>query len=42
MENIAFDSHKNYTFCSVEDEKGNLISERKIQHEKPLALRLPS
>jgi transposase len=34
MENIAFDSHKNYTFCSVEDEKGNLITEHKIQHDR--------
>lgn len=34
MENIAFDSHKNYTFCSVEDERGNIITEHKIQHER--------
>jgi len=34
VENIAFDSHKNYTFCSVEDERGNLITEHKIQHER--------
>lgn len=34
MENIAFDSHKHYTFCSVEDEKGNLLAEHKIRHER--------
>jgi transposase len=34
MENIAFDSHKNYTFCSVEDEAGNIINEHRIEHDK--------
>lgn len=34
MENIAFDSHKNYTFCSVEDETGNIINEHRIEHER--------
>lgn len=34
MENIAFDSHKHYTFCSVEDTLGNLLAEHRIEHER--------
>jgi hypothetical protein len=34
MENIAFDSHKHYTFCSVEDALGNLIAEHRIEHDR--------
>jgi len=34
MENIAFDSHKRYTLCSVEDEKGSIVSEDWIRHER--------
>jgi transposase len=33
MENIAFDSHKHYTFCSVEDSLGKFVTEHKIEHE---------
>lgn len=32
MENIAFDSHKRYTFCRVEDANGRLIEEKRIEH----------
>jgi transposase len=32
MVNIAFDSHKRYTLCSVEDMNGNLIVEQRIPH----------
>jgi hypothetical protein len=34
MENIAFDSHKRYTLCSVEDQKGRILTEQRIEHEK--------
>ena len=34
MENIAFDSHKRYTLCSVEDGKGRILSEDRIKHER--------
>lgn len=34
MEIIAFDSHKRYTVCSVENEKGEIIDERRINHER--------
>ncbi len=34
MKNIAFDSHKRYTLCSVENEKGEIIKEQRIEHEK--------
>jgi transposase len=34
MENIAFDSHKRYTLCSVENEKGQIIKEQRIEHER--------
>jgi transposase len=34
MEIIAFDSHKRYTLCSVENEKGEIIDERRIEHER--------
>lgn len=34
MVSIAFDSHKRYTFSSVEDENGRILDERKIEHEK--------
>ena len=34
MEIIAFDSHKRYTLCSVEDEKGIILSEDRIKHER--------
>jgi len=30
---IAFDSHKRYTFSSVENEKGKIIDERRIDHK---------
>lgn len=32
MENIAFDSHKRYTFCSVENADGVIIEEGRIDH----------
>jgi len=32
--NIAFDSHKRYTFCSVADDQGRLITEGRIEHER--------
>jgi len=34
MENIAFDSHKRYTFCSVEDRRGNIVDEHRIEHNR--------
>lgn len=34
MEIISFDSHKRYTVCSVENEKGEIIDERRIDHER--------
>jgi transposase len=34
MEIIAFDSHKRYTVCSVENEKGEIVDERRIEHER--------
>jgi transposase len=34
MELIAFDSHKRYTLCSVENEKGEIIEEKRIEHER--------
>lgn len=34
MENIAFDSHKRYTLCSVEDGRGMILSEERIGHER--------
>lgn len=33
MERIAFDSHKRYTLCSVEDREGRVLLERRIEHE---------
>jgi transposase len=32
MEIIAFDSHKRYTLCSVEDDSGRVIAEERIDH----------
>jgi len=32
--NIAFDSHKRYTFCSVSDESGGLLHEARIEHKR--------
>jgi transposase len=34
MYNIAFDSHKRYTLCVVEDEKGRILEETRIDHER--------
>jgi transposase len=34
MEIIAFDSHKRYTLCSVENEQGEIIEETRIEHER--------
>ena len=34
MERIAFDSHKGYTLCSVEDERGKILQEQRIEHER--------
>lgn len=34
MENIAFDSHKRYTLCSVEDSSGRRLEEVRIEHER--------
>jgi len=34
MEIIAFDSHKRYTLCSVEDEGGQIMAEGRIPHER--------
>jgi len=32
--NIAFDSHKRYTFCTVSDESGEVVWEGRIEHER--------
>jgi transposase len=32
MVNIAFDSHKRYTLCSVADDQGNVLQEDRIDH----------
>lgn len=34
MENIAFDSHKRYTHCCVQDAGGKIIAEARIPHER--------
>jgi len=34
MQCIAFDSHKHYTWASVEDEMGNILREQRIQHTR--------
>ena len=34
MEIIAFDSHKRYTLCSVEDKDGRIMAEDRIPHER--------
>jgi len=34
MENIAFDSHKRYTICSVMDKEGVLFKEHRIEHQR--------
>jgi len=34
MEIIAFDSHKRYTLCSVEDAQGRVVVEERIEHER--------
>ena len=34
MERIAFDSHKRYILCSVEDERGKILQEQRIEHER--------
>ena len=34
MLNIAFDSHKRYSLCSVEDCDGNLVVEERIEHQR--------
>jgi transposase len=34
MQYIAFDCHKRYTFASVEDERGKLLRESRIEHRK--------
>jgi transposase len=34
MENIAFDSHKRYTICSVEDRSGRILEESRIEHNR--------
>ncbi len=31
---IAFDSHKHYTFARVETDKGKLVQEQRIPHER--------
>ena len=31
---IAFDSHKRYTFCSVADDRGQVLTEARIEHER--------
>ncbi|MFH1891192.1 MAG: hypothetical protein ABIK83_00765, partial [Candidatus Zixiibacteriota bacterium] len=30
--NIAFDSHKRYTLCSVADDRGLVLEEERIEH----------
>jgi hypothetical protein len=32
MNRVAFDSHKRYTQCSVEDENGRILEEGRIRH----------
>lgn len=32
--NIAFDSHKRYTLCSVADDQGRILEEARIEHER--------
>jgi transposase len=34
MEYIAFDSHKRYTFASVEEHTGNILCEARIEHRR--------
>jgi len=34
MSIIAFDSHKRYTWARVEDEKGKIIEECRIEHRR--------
>ncbi len=34
MHNIAFDSHKRYTHCCVEDEEGMILEEYRIEHRR--------
>lgn len=34
MANIAFDSHKRYTYCSVETELGEVVTEERIDHHR--------
>jgi transposase len=34
MQYISFDSHKRYTFASVEHEKGKTLSEARVEHER--------
>jgi len=34
MEYIAFDSHKRYTFASVEEHTGNILQEGRIEHRR--------
>ena len=32
--NIAFDSHKRYTLCSVADDCGRVLEEVRIDHQR--------
>ena len=48
MEYIAFDCHKHYTYAVVEDERGRVVREGRIPHERgpygssfPAAMRAP-
>ena len=34
MQCIAFDAHKRYTWALVEDERGNVVREERIEHSK--------
>ena len=34
MQYIAFDSHKRYTFASVEDQAKGMIVDKRIDHER--------
>jgi len=34
MEYIAFDCHKHYTYAVVEDERGRVVREGRIPHER--------
>ena len=34
MINIAFDSHKRYSLCSVEDANGKQLHEERIPHQR--------